>query len=92
MEAPLGSAGPLGDGLGCDKLPAHMVLDLSHLTLVCLRLQAEMPSHSPSTPTMNLPQCSPTASFGPLGPRQEKPPSWTHSLLPVLHLLLSFLP
>lgn len=35
---------PLSDGLGCDKLPAHMVLNLSHLTLVWLRLQAELPS------------------------------------------------
>lgn len=49
-------------------------------------------SHSHSTPTMNIPQSSLTASFGPLGPRQEKPPSCAHSLLPVFHLLLSIFP
>lgn len=36
----------LGDGLGCDKLPAHMVLSLSHLALVCLSLQAQTPFSS----------------------------------------------
>lgn len=35
------------DGLGCDKLPAHMVLSLSHLALLCLSLQAQTPSAYP---------------------------------------------
>lgn len=45
----------LSDGLGCDKLPAHMVLSLSHLALVCLSLQAQTPSAQPShIPTLSL--------------------------------------
>lgn len=74
------------DGLGCDKLPAHMVLSLSHLALLCLSLQAQTPSAyphsipltaSPTTHPHPHPSSTP-ASFGPLGPRQEKPHSYTH--------------
>lgn len=78
------------DGPGCDKLPAHMVLSLVHLGLVCLSLQAEMPSVQPShipilcSHHIHPPKPSPSASFGPLGPRQEKTRSCTHTHTPFL--------
>lgn len=82
----------LCDGPGCDKLPAHMVLSASHLALLGLRLQAEMPSVQCShTPSVDVPQSPRSASFGPLGPRQEKPRSWTHSPLPALLWPLAWL-
>lgn len=52
-------SGPSVMAQGCDKLPAHMVLSLSHLALVCLSLRAQTPSAQPSCiPTLCL---SPTA-------------------------------
>lgn len=68
------AARPLGDGLGCDKLPAHMVLSLSHLALVCLSLQAQTPSAQPS----RIPTLSASVS-DPLHTPPSSPPSliWT---------------
>lgn len=51
----------LSDGLGCDKLPAHMVLSLSHLAVVCLSLQAQTPSAQP----FHIPTLSPSVSVPP---------------------------
>lgn len=85
------------DGLGCDKLPAHMVLSLSHLALLCLSLQAQTPSAyphsipltaSPTTHPHPHPSSTP-ASFGPLGPRQEKPRSCAHTPLLLFRFLSS---
>ncbi|KAJ8006018.1 hypothetical protein DPEC_G00123900 [Dallia pectoralis] len=60
----------LSDGWRCDRLPAHMVLWLSHITV---GLQATLESPPTPPPRSCSSPRSLTASFQPLGPRRETP-------------------
>ncbi|CAB1422734.1 unnamed protein product [Pleuronectes platessa] len=91
--APAGGRWSL-DGLGCDKLPAHMVSSLSHFALVCLSLQPQTPSAQPSHILTFLPS---SLSDSPLTHRQLPPtlhPSVCSSIPPssptslFIHLIL----